>query len=349
MANRRAHEITPGEFRPARWLANTHVQTLAGKVLRPALDIPLRRERLETPDGDFLDLDFPPAPPVPEGAAPMVLVLHGLEGTTRRRYMTSTYQALMAAGLQPVGLNFRGCSGEPNRTPRAYHSGETGDLDFVLRQLRERHGRPLGVVGYSLGGNVTLKYLGETGDATRQFVAAAVAISVPFDLAAGADRIEQGLVGRFYSHYFLSKLRRKVREKRELVRSVCDADRVLRARSIREFDDAMTAPVHGFRDAANYYERSSSARFIAGIRVPTLILHARDDPFLPQDRIPVAAMEANPHVVPMITEKGGHVAFVGGSILRPCFWAERVLAGFLSYRLGVAGAAEALDRSTAVR
>lgn len=334
MIRRAETDFTP-PFRPARGLANPHVQTLAGKVLRPKVRISLSRERVETPDGDFLDLEV--APP-PDGGdadpAPAVLVLHGLEGTARRRYMTSAYRALLDNGLRPAGLNFRGCSGEPNRLPRTYHSGETRDLELVLRELRERTGAPLGLVGYSLGGNVVLKYLGEAGNAARELVRAAVAVSVPFDLAAGARRIEQGLPGWFYSHYFLNKLRRKVRAKRDLLRDVCDPDHVLRARTVRAFDDALTAPLHGFRDATDYYERSSSNRFIAGIRVPTLVVHSRDDPFLPEDRIPMEALRANDHVFPLMTERGGHVAFVGGSILRPDFWAERVLASFLAERLG---------------
>jgi uncharacterized protein len=325
-------------FRPAWGLGNPHVQTLAGKVLRPALDIPLHRERVTTPDGDFVDLDFAGWPGSPLGPgepdAPLVLILHGLEGTTRRRYMTTTYRALLGAGLRPVALSFRGCSGEPNWTARAYHSGETQDVRLVLELLRERFGGPIGLVGYSLGGNVALKLVGEMGEEALPLIGAAVALSVPFDLAAGADRIEKGFFGRFYTHYFLSKLRRKVAEKRELLRDHCDPEAGIRARTVREFDDVVTAPVHGFESAAHYYDRSSAAGFVAGIRVPTLVLHSRDDPFLPEDRIPVAAMDANPAVTTVLTERGGHVAFVGGSVFRPDFWGERVLAEWLARELG---------------
>jgi uncharacterized protein len=335
--SQRAHAVDDmGGFRPAPGLANPHLQTLAGKILRPDRPVPFQRERIETPDGDFLDLDFagwPPTAPADQDPAPLVLVLHGLEGTSNRRYMTTAYRALLDAGLRPVALNFRGCSGEPNRAVRAYHSGETGDLLLVLEILRQRFGGPLGLAGYSLGGNVVLKLLGEMGDQARDLVSAAVAVSVPFDLAAAADRLEGSLLGRLYGHYFLTKLQRKIREKRDLLRDACDADRVLRARTVREFDDAMTAPVHGFHDAADYYHRSSSAAFIKDIRVPTLILHSRDDPFLPEDRIPEAAIQANPAVTALLPAHGGHVAFVGGSVLRPEFWAETVLARFLAQRL----------------
>jgi uncharacterized protein len=339
MATKRSGWLNASEFRPARGLGNAHVQTFAGKVLRPTLDIELHRERIETADGDFLDLDFAGWPPVSPDAmadSPLVLVLHGLEGTSRRRYMTSTYHALLGAGMRPVALNFRGCSGEPNRAVRAYHSGETEDLGFVLELLRDRFGGPLGLVGYSLGGNVVLKFLGERGGAARDLVTAGVAVSVPFDLAAGAKRLERGLLGRLYSHYFLSKLRRKLREKEELLRDACDVNAALRAPTVRAFDDAVTAPIHGFHDASDYYDRSSAGRFVSGIRVPTLILHSRDDPFLPHDRIPGDALAENPHVFPMLTERGGHVAFVGGSVLRPDFWGERMLARFLAEQLGTA-------------
>lgn len=318
-------------FRPALGVGNPHAQTVLGKLLRPRPEIRVRRERIETPDGDFLDLDF--ALGAGEDAPPVV-VLHGLEGATTRRYMLTTFRHLLDAGLSPIGLNFRGCSGEPNRTVRAYHSGETEDVGLVLDLVTERYGRPAGLVGYSLGGNVTLKLLGERGDAARERVGAAVAVSVPFDLAAGSDRISSGIMGRVYTTYFMRSLQRKIRLKTDLLRDACDVDAVLRARNLREFDDAITAPVHGFESAAAYYARSSSADFIEHIRTPTLILHSQDDPFLPSDRIPVTALESNPWVTGVVTEKGGHVGFIEGSVLRPRFWAERTLAAWLAHALG---------------
>jgi predicted alpha/beta-fold hydrolase len=320
-------------FRPAPGLRNPHLQTLAGKLLRPQLDIPLRRERIVTPDGDFVDIDFAGGGTGPGG--PLVVVLHGLEGSARRRYMMTTYRALLSRGLSPVGLNFRGCSGEPNRTIRQYHSGETGDLRLVLGRLRERYDPPFGLVGYSLGGNVTLKLLGEHGDGIEGLVGAAAAVSVPFDLAAGAATLEVGFLGRhIYTRYFMRTLRKKMLSKGPLLHDVCDPGRVRGARTLREFDDAATAPIHGFDDATDYYSRSSSAGYLAAIRVPTLVIHALDDPFLPRDSVPLSALESNPALTPLISEHGGHVGFVSGSLARPGFWAEARLAAFLATRLG---------------
>lgn len=327
-------------FRPARGLSNAHAQTIAGKVLRPVVDVPLRRERLETPDGDFLDIDFAGEPEAVRGeSSPVVVVLHGLEGMSTRRYMGTTYRALLRRGLRPVGMNFRGCSGEPNRTARAYHSGETGDVRFVLEALRGRSGGPLGVIGYSLGGNVVLKLLGEPGGgvpggAAEGLVTAAAAVSVPFDLDAGARALESSIMGRLlYTRYFMGRLRSKMVAKGDLVADACDMGAVRRSRTIREFDDAATAPIFGFDSAADYYARSSSNRFIAGIRVPTLVVHSRDDPFLPASAIPEAALAANPAVTTAITERGGHQGYVAGSLLRPRFWVEEVVADFMAERL----------------
>ncbi|HEX2191032.1 MAG TPA: hydrolase, partial [Longimicrobiaceae bacterium] len=199
------------------------------------------------------------------------------------------------------------------------------------RLLAERWpGAPLGAVGFSLGGNVLLKYLGECGDAALP--RAAVAVSVPFDLAAGAASLERGM-GRLYTGRFLRTLRRKYRDKRELVGDVVDGARVLAARTFREFDDAATAPLHGFRDAAHYYAASSSAGYLHGIRVPTLLLHSADDPFLPAEAIPRAAARENPFITAAFTEHGGHVGFVAGTPWAPEFWAEAEAARFLAARL----------------
>jgi predicted alpha/beta-fold hydrolase len=326
-------------FRAAPWARGPHAQTLLARMLRPAGGIPLTRERVATPDGDFLDLEWGPDPGV---AAPVALVLHGLEGSARRRYMLSACRELLTRGMRPVAMSFRGCSGEPNRTPRFYHSGETGDPTLVLELVRERcPGRRIGAVGFSLGANVLLKLLGERPDGGRGLVDAAVAISVPFDLAAGEHLLEASGMGRVYTTYFLRSLRAKVREKAVLLDGRIRIGAALRARTLREFDDAATAPLHGFRDADEYYARCSSAGFIPGVAVPTLILHSRDDPFLPAEAIPLAALAANRNVVAALPERGGHVGFLGGTPWRPTFWAEEGAATFLAATLS--GAAPPSD------
>lgn len=306
----------------------------------------MARERWETPDGDFLDVDQGPRP---AGASepPLALVVHGLEGSARRRYVLGTCRALLAGGVRPVALNLRGCSGTPNRLPRFYHSGETGDLTFVLERLRALHpGAPLGVFGFSLGGNAVLKMLGEREDGGAGLVDAAVAMSVPFDLAAGAERLERTRMGHLYAAYFLRSLRRKIRAKALLLEPLIDVERALAARTIRDFDDVATAPLHGFRDAAEYYAASSSPRFIGGIRIPTLVLHSLDDPFLDPEAVPRAALEANPDVVPLLTARGGHVGFLEGAPWSTRLWGDEEGARFLAETLrGASGFLDAAGSS----
>lgn len=324
-------------YRAPWWLRGAHAQTISGKFLRPDPGIALRRERLELADGDYLDLDL--ATP-PSEDAPIVLVLHGLEGSTRRRYMLVTYRELLARGLRPIGLNFRSCGGEPNRLPRFYHSGDTDDVRHVIGHLTDRfRGVPMGAIGFSLGGNVLLKYLGEEGVGAGERLRAAVAVSVPFDLTAGAATLERGLMGRVYTEYFLRNLRRKVRAKARILDGHVDVHATLRARTLRAFDDAATAPLHGFAGSDDYYRRSSSAPYLERIRIPTLLLQAEDDPFLPADAIPRDAIARNPHLVAGFTERGGHVGFIawsdapGDPRRRLRFWAEEEAARFLAAQL----------------
>ena len=319
------------EFKAPSWLPSPHAQTIAGRLLRRPDPPAFARERWTTPDDDFLDLDF--APPV--GAdAPIVLLLHGLEGSAQRGYAINTYGALAKHGVASVGLNFRSCSGEPNRTARFYHSGETEDIRFVLGELRERHPHtPIGAIGFSLGGNALLKFLGEERDAAAQLVSTAAAVSVPYDLGVGADYLDKSALGRLYARIFLKPLVSKMLEKKHLLGDACDLARAQRARTFREFDEAITAPLHGFADAEDYYTRSSSAQFIAGIRVPTLLLHSEDDPFLPVAAIPHADIAANPLVTASIQKEGGHVGFIQGTPLTPEFWAEDTAARFLAAHL----------------
>lgn len=321
----RGSDWSPRPFSPPWWLRGPHAQTLAGKFLRPTPDPGLRIERWGTPDGDFLDLEFTPDP---GRDVPLVMVLHGLEGSSRRRYVRLLLARFVDRGMAGVALNFRGCSGEPNRTPRAYHSGETTDPALVLERLRERFpDRPLGAVGYSLGGNVLLKLLGEQGGRTQ--LGAAVAVSVPYDLAAGAELLERSFMGRVYTRYFLRSLKAKARAKGHLLRDAVDLDRVSASRTLREFDDALTAPLHDFPDAATYYARSSSSDFLRDIAIPTLLIHARDDPFLPVAALPDLDAVDNPALKGVFVEHGGHVGFVHGSPAAMRFWAEEEATRFL--------------------
>jgi predicted alpha/beta-fold hydrolase len=319
-------------FQPAWWLPGGHLQTLGGKYLRRPGPFPLRRERIDTPDGDFLVLDFGPDR---DPAAPLVLLLHGLEGFTRRPYMIQAAQVLTARGMATVGLNFRSCSGEPNLCPRLYHSGDTEDVVHVLRILKgEWPGRPLGAVGFSLGGNVLLKLMGERDDGGRGLLQGAVGISVPYDLASGALYMQQGPMGWFYTRYFLRSLKAKVQAKERQLQAVLDLEKVYGSRTLVEFDDHATGPLHGFRDAAEYYRRSSSNQFLPDIRVPTLLFHARNDPFLPPRAIPHQAVQENPWLFPAFARQGGHVGFLGGTVPGlPTFWSDQESARFLEVML----------------
>jgi len=326
--------FAPTPFRAAWWLPGAHAQTVAGKYLRPKTGVRYRRERLETPDGDFLDLDWASIVGFPElpDDAPLVVVVHGLEGSAQSAYVLETCRMVRERGMRAVAMNFRSCSGEPNRTARFYHAGETGDLAFVLDRCAALFPRaPLAAVGFSLGANMLLKHLGEQGDGAR--VSAAVAVSVPFDLMAGAVKLDRSFMGRQYQGIFIRSLRRKLEEKRELVGDGCDQPRARKARTFLEFDDAATSRLHGFRDVEHYYSSQSSKSFVPGIRRPTLVLQSVDDPFVDEAALPREAIRANPNLTAAFTERGGHVGFIGGEPWAPVFWAEREAARFLASQL----------------
>jgi uncharacterized protein len=330
---------------PAWWLPGPHCQTVGARWTRHRGGVRLTRERIDLPDGDFLDLDWPDPKTGADPSRAVVVVLHGLEGSARSGYALETYRQLGRHGLAAVGLNFRSCSGELNRGRRLYHSGETDDLRFLLALLRRRYpGARLGAAGYSVGGNVLLKYLGEEGQkghigqkgqrVPAGPVDAAVAVSVPYDLAASAEFTERG-VARVYVHRLLRSLRAKVRARRADLGGLLDVGRSLAARTFREFDDAATAPLHGFRGADDYYARSSSAGFLHAIATETLLVHATDDPFLPPSVIPRDAVAANPSLRSAFVRRGGHVGFVSGQPWRRRYWAETRAADFLAARLAV--------------
>jgi hypothetical protein len=318
-----------GAYAPARWLPGGHAQTVFANFARVLPRPRGGRERWELPDGDFLDLDRFPGP---SPAAPLLLVCHGLEGSSRAHYVRGLVAAALARGFEALALNFRGCSGEPNRLPRFYHSGETGDLDAVVRRsAAERPGRPILLAGFSLGGNVVAKYLGERGDDLPGEVRAGAVISVPFDLARSARALDgPGLLMWVYRERFLRRLRRKALAKARRFPRAIDAPRVAAARTFEQYDAALTAPLHGFASAEDYWTRSSSARFLGGVRRPLLALSSRDDPLVPAESLPVEAARANPRVTLEITDGGGHVAFVAGSPLRPRYFADGRAVEFLA-------------------
>jgi len=326
-------DYVPSPFQPAAWLPGPHAQTVAGRYVRRVTGVRYRRERIDTPDGDVLDLDFAEVHgrALPD-TAPVVVVVHGLEGSAQSTYVLETCRALADRGMRAVAMNFRTCGGAMNRTARFYHAGETSDLALVLDLLAARFpGVPLGAIGFSLGANVLLKHLGEQGDAAK--LGAAVAVSTPFDLTAGAVALEGSAMGRLYVSVFLRTLKAKYRAKQPMLGDTCDAGRVFASRTFREFDDAVTAPLHGFRDVEHYYSSSSSAQFLERVRIPTLLIQSRDDPFLPADAIPLREASANPCVTPVITENGGHVGFISGPPWSPRFWAEAEAARYLALNL----------------
>jgi predicted alpha/beta-fold hydrolase len=319
-------------YAPARWLRGGHAMTVFASVARLLPRPRARRERWELPDGDFVDVDRYAPPGAVAPGAPLLLVLHGLEGSSRAPYVRGLVALALARGISAAALNFRGCSGVPNRLARSYHSGETADLAAAVdRLVAEAPARPLLLAGFSLGGNVVVKYLGERGDAVPPEVRGAAAISVPFDLARSAAAIDgPGFWPFVYRERFLRRLRRKTADKAARFPGAIDAAAARRARSFAAFDEAVTAPLHGFPSAAAYWEASSAARFLGGVRRPLLALSSLDDPIVPAASLPLEAARANANVRLETTPSGGHVAFVSGGPLRPSFWAERRALEFLA-------------------
>jgi len=330
---------TPPPFSPAPALGHRHVQTFWGRLTRPRILVPLRREVVPTPDGDELVLDHLDGP----ASAPRVVLLHGLEGSAHSVYVQGLLALLAARGLRAVALNFRSCARDlpslarniPNRGRRLYHSGETADLDHLLSVVTAGDAAPHAAIGVSLGGNVLLKWLGEHPEQRR--LAAAATISVPFDLEAGARKLERGL-GPVYTATFLRGLRRKARQllrRHPDVASRIDLDGLRRARTFFDFDDAVTGPLHGFRGARHYYDESSALHWVSRITTPTLCLSAEDDPFLPAEVLDRVAARASGAVRLVRTRHGGHTGFIAGeSPFRVRYWAEERAAEFVAARLG---------------
>ena len=301
------------------WLPGGHVQTIVA-ALGPAPRVAFARERWATPDGDFIDVDWAGDP-----RAPRLLVLfHGLEGGSSSHYARNIAAVAAQAGWRFALPHFRGCSGTLNRLPRAYHSGDSDEIDWMLRRFAG-YGTPLFAAGVSLGGNVLLKWLGERGPEAANLVRRAAAISAPIDLAAAGAALDRGLNRRLYTKLFLLTLKGKALAKHALGQVRFDETRLTRARTLREFDDLMTAPLHGFRDADDYWARSSSAPWLEHIAVRTLVLNARNDPFLPAAALARATQGASRHVLLEAPPTGGHVGFPGRRL-----WLARRILDFLS-------------------
>jgi uncharacterized protein len=294
----------------------------------------VRAERWTTPDDDVLELRRLDPPASAVATAPHLVFLHGLEGGVHSHYVANLFAEAQHRGWSADLLLFRGCAGEMNRARRFYHSGETSDFDFALRRIvAERPETPLGVAGVSLGGNVLLKWLGEHADHDiPTAVRGAVAVSVPFDLARGCRYLSRGF-SHVYERFFLRSLVDKARRKLARHPNLCDPATLDRVRTLWDFDDAVTAPVHGFRDALDYYTQSSSIYYLPRVRVPTLLLSALDDPFLPPQVLDDVRSIAqhNPALHIEFMARGGHVGFISGRVpWRPFYYAEWRVADFLA-------------------
>jgi len=321
----------PGAFVPAWWCRGANAQTIWAALLPGAPRLPVVRERWDTPDGDFLDMDRLAGAP----DQPIIVILHGLEGGAGSPHVLGLLRAAHQRQWAALAVNFRSCSGEINRLRRSYHGGDTGDLAWIVDRLAtEDSSRPIAGIGMSLGANVLLKYLGERGDAVPRPLGAAVAISTPFDLAVCARAFEHGFWPRVYMKRIVKSLTLKTLEKLRRFPDLVDRERLSRVRTIAEFDELVTAPVHGFPSADAYWRASSCAQFLPGIRRPTLLISAQDDPVVPSSVLPIDAIAKNTILQSRFPASGGHVGFIDGPWpWRPERWAEHQALAFLAERM----------------
>ena len=298
-------------FRAPRWLPGGHLQTIWPALFtRPVPGLPpaYRRERWDTPDGDFVDVDFVDAA---AGDAPLLVLFHGLEGSSRSPYALAFAHRAAALGWAYAVPHFRGCSGELNLAPRAYHSGDFEEIGWVLARLRARRAAPLLAVGVSLGGNALLRWAEEAGSSAAATARAVAAVCAPVDLAAGGHAIGRGFSRQVYTRMFLRTMKPKALAKWQQHPGLFDRERLRAARTLYEFDNVFTAPLHGFRDTDDYWARASAKPRLSRIRIPALVLNARNDPFVPAHSLP-APHEVGRHVTLWQPAHGGHVGFARG-------------------------------------
>jgi len=297
--------IIKSKFKPAWGLSNPHLQTLWSTFFRSAPSVALSNDRLELDDGDFLDIVTTDLK-----SKPIVIILHGLEGSLASPYVKPLIKQLDDAGYGVCFVHFRGCSDELNRLPRSYHSGDTQDLASVIEYIKNKHEQEIfAVIGFSLGGNVVLKWLGEQGE--NAATTTGIAVSVPFQLGDAGDRLEKSF-SRVYQKHLLASCQKKYQTKFETEPSPLGKNiDACKLNTFYSFDDKITAPLHGFENADEYYEKCSSRQFLMHIRKPTLILHSKDDPFMWERTVPNED-ELSPSVELELSESGGHVGFIGG-------------------------------------
>lgn len=317
-------QVIPEAYRPPFPFQSAHLQTIYPTLLRKPPLVTTRRERIDTPDGDFLDLDWSEAL---RGKC-LAILTHGLEGSSRGNYCQGMAAALQRAGWDVLTWNFRGCSGEPNRQLRSYHSGATDELQIVLDHVFETTAcESIALIGFSLGGNLMLKYLGDAGEQIDPRIQSAVALSVPCDLASSAKKLEEWQ-NRFYMARFMRSLRAKVREKATRFPEQISTAGLDAMRTFAEFDDAYTGPIHGFKDADEYWTSCSCRPVLLKISVPTLLISALDDPFLTPECFPIEAAKENPNLHLLTPKHGGHLGFVAFNDTNT-YWSERKAVAFL--------------------
>ncbi len=312
--------IQSSDYHASGWKRSAHLQTMFPALFRKIPVIPYERERVELPDGDFVDVDWSRV-----GGSSVVIVLHGLEGMSTRGYVMGMVRAVNAIGLDAVAMNFRSCSGEMNRLPRFYHSGDTEDLRWIVSNRLCTEYSGVSLIGFSMGGNVILKYLGEEGVTIHPAIRRAVAFSVPCYLPTGAAVLDRPS-NFIYLRRFLNMLKEKIRRKAALFPGELTAEGLDRIRNFEDFDNRYTAPLHGFRDAMDYWEKSSCIYYLKPIAIPTLIVNAANDPFLSEPCYPVSECRDHDHVILEMPRWGGHVGFIAS---QNYYWSERRTVEFL--------------------
>ena len=308
--------VIESKYNPPAWLENGHFQSVFPTLFRKVEGVEYRRERISTPDDDFLDLDWS-AP----GSDSLAIISHGLEGNSNRNYVKGMVEYLNRNGLDACAWNMRGCSGEPNRKPMLYHSGATYDLDtVVLHILKSYSYEEIYFVGFSLGGNLTIKYFGEEADALDEKIIGGIAFSVPVDLTTSSKQLAR-TINTPYLMRFLRKLQEKIEIKEKLYPNTISAKGFSKIRDFKGFDDRYTAPLHGFRDAEDYWVKASSKPYIKSVRRPLLLINAKDDPFLTPECYPVEEAEKNPYFYLEMPARGGHTGFITDNI-NGIYWSE---------------------------